>query len=401
MHPPGPRDRARDGKVARALGHADDLREHLPRRLERGVDVPQGAGAAEAGKREAPGAEALGHVARPVHPDEEERDPPRPLALQRGHAVRGLFVAGAEAVGQQLDVVAGGFAGGEEPPVGHHHRRGEVVGKADPQQRHRRRLLDPRLLDQPGNGGFLFQPRQQDADLEAAAGLRQQFRQHQFLVVRVEATQLLAHDVRGQDPGADLVARQALGQRQVRLGPVQLQFPGHAFRGAVQFVDVVAARVEPSPHRIHGARAARQHLDLVAVGQRAVLVVGAQHGFVVAFVQAHEGRGEPGRRLQHRLDLCPRQRGEVEDRVLHRRAEIGRKLRVDRWRQLGYVEVIDLGQLHQQLGGCRALVRLDQGDVARRHAKLGRHLRLRQPQRPPQHLEPLPDDELFRAIGHA
>ena len=105
---------------------------------------------------------------------------------------------------------------------------------------------------------------------------------------------------------------------------------------------------------------------------------------VLAHHDEHRGVGDVGH-----VDLAGRRDGEVAAQV-QQVLEPGdegawvRQLRVDRRRQLGYVEVIDLSQLHQQLGRGRALVRLDQGDVAGRHPELGRHLRLRQ-------LRPCPD----------
>ena len=186
----------------------------------------------------------------------------------------------------------------------------------------------------------------------------------------------------------------------MRLVPVQRQFLGQVLGRAVQRIDIVAMGIEPVPHRIDGTRVFRQHLGLVAVGQGVVVGLRTQDRLAVLFMQPHESRGDARRGLQHRLDFRTRQAAGAKRRLLQRRRKVGGKLGVGAGRQFRHVQVIDLGQFHQEPRRCRALVGLDQRHIAGRNAQFRRHLRLRQPQRLPQHPQPLPDDQLFIASCH-
>ena len=67
-------------------------------------------------------------------------------------------------------------------------------------------------------------------------------------------------------------------------------------------------------------------------------------------------------------------------------------------RKLAHVDAVNGGEFQQHLHGERALVALDQIQVARRHAELGRHLRLAQRQPQPEPLQPRPGKDL--SLGH-
>ena len=67
---------------------------------------------------------ALGDVARHVDPAEEERHPLCIFALQGGEAVAGLLEAGAESLGQSVDIVAHAARFLAKPAIGHQQRAG-------------------------------------------------------------------------------------------------------------------------------------------------------------------------------------------------------------------------------------------------------------------------------------
>ena len=363
------------------------------------MDVPQRTGAAEAREGEAPGAEAFRDIAGAVDAHEEEGNAARLGALQRGHAMRGLLEAGAEAMADDLDIVALGFAGGEKLAIGHQHGGGEIVHQADPGQTARGIALEGLahdLVDQV----LIIQPRDQHRDLEAPAGHVQQFRQQQFLAMRVIAAQRARHDRGRQPPHPDVMRAEQPVQRRPRFVAIEAMLLGQPLGHAVERVGIVAMLIEPVAHLLDRLCDLRQCLDLVAVGQRVLVDLPAHHRIAKPALQLHQRSGDPGRGLQHRLDLGPADALGFQRGVFQHRLEIGGKLAVGAGRKLGHVQVIDLRQPHQQLRRGRPLIRFDQRDIAGRDAKLFGHLRLRQPQRGAQNLQPLADDQLFAAWRH-
>ena len=72
-------------------------------------------------------------IARPVHPDEEERHPLRARPLQGREAVAGGLKPDIEALGQKRDVVTLGLGGGQEGLVRQDQGARIGVGQPDPQ----------------------------------------------------------------------------------------------------------------------------------------------------------------------------------------------------------------------------------------------------------------------------
>jgi hypothetical protein len=122
---------AGEAEVAHAVGRLGQLAQEAARRLEGLVDVPERAGAAEAGELEPRRRVALGDRAGLVDADEEERHALGARPLQRREAVRHLLDRGAEGRGRAPRGRGAGLARGREAAVGQERGAGEVVGKAD------------------------------------------------------------------------------------------------------------------------------------------------------------------------------------------------------------------------------------------------------------------------------
>src|SRR5260221_9862806 len=91
-------DGAGHAEVAGAVRHFRYLGADPAGREEGGVNVPPRARSAEAGEADPGAGEALGDVARDVHPDEVEGDAVRSRLAQRGEALADLLEADVETV---------------------------------------------------------------------------------------------------------------------------------------------------------------------------------------------------------------------------------------------------------------------------------------------------------------
>src|SRR5690606_37239858 len=118
-------------EVALPVRHGGDLDVDAAGCGERLVHVPQRTGAARPGEVETRGGLALGHVARPVDPDEGEGDSAQAGTLKGAEAVTDCLVAKAEAVGETLDVVAALLGRRVEDAVREDQGGREVMGDAD------------------------------------------------------------------------------------------------------------------------------------------------------------------------------------------------------------------------------------------------------------------------------
>ena len=122
------------------------------RRIMPGVRNARGRSSAGRRRRSArsgcPSAEALRDVAGDVDAQEVEGHALRAGPAQRRQPVADLLEARAEAVAQQLDVVALGARRLQERLVRHEHRGGEVVRERDAAERARLRRREVRVVGQ-------------------------------------------------------------------------------------------------------------------------------------------------------------------------------------------------------------------------------------------------------------
>jgi hypothetical protein len=118
----------------------------------------------------------------------------------------GLLPADAEAVPEQLDVVARGLGGAQELGVGHEHRRREVAGQRHAAERAalvagEDRVVDERVDERPA----LEQPHLV-GELEVARAAAQHLGQQQLAPRRVVAAHRAAHLLDGGDAHHHAVA---------------------------------------------------------------------------------------------------------------------------------------------------------------------------------------------------
>ena len=129
-------------------------------------------------------------VARSKHEvdaHEVEEDARVPLPPQRRQAMADLLEAGAEAVREQLDVVADLARGAEEGLVGQQHRGREVVGERDPRQRARLGAAERRIVGDRIDQLALVQERDLVRELEVARPAAQHLGEPELAALRIEA----------------------------------------------------------------------------------------------------------------------------------------------------------------------------------------------------------------------
>src|ERR1700742_5000985 len=95
------------------------------------MDIPQGAGAAEAREVKPRRAVPFGDVACPIHPQEVHGDAALPWTLQRAQPMADLFQAHAETLGELLHIMSKIPGGSLERPIGHQECTGGVVTQPD------------------------------------------------------------------------------------------------------------------------------------------------------------------------------------------------------------------------------------------------------------------------------
>src|SRR5882724_11201574 len=127
-----------DREIARTVRQLDDLRDQAVGRLESRMHVPERTGTAELRERKRARGEALRDVAGAINPQHEKRNAARVRTLQGGEAMADLLEPGAEAMGEQCDVVAERFGSLVETTIGHDHGGGEIVGERDAEEPPRR-----------------------------------------------------------------------------------------------------------------------------------------------------------------------------------------------------------------------------------------------------------------------
>lgn len=121
----------RKTEIAHAIRRLRKLADDPAGRLEGLVHVPERTGRTETGELQLGGAVALGDVAGPVDPREEDRNAFLPRPLQRRKPMTDLLQRGTETGCKKLHVVAQIARGFQERLVGQDQRAGEIVLQAD------------------------------------------------------------------------------------------------------------------------------------------------------------------------------------------------------------------------------------------------------------------------------
>ena len=159
-------DVAGEAEVAGAVGGLGELAEEAARGLERLVDVPERAGAAEARELEARRRVALGDGPGLVDADEVEGNAAGAGALQGREALADLLDRGLEDLRQRLEVVAERTRRLGEALVGQERRAGEVVGEAGLADRPRRLGAEAGEIERRLEQGVVLEERDLVEELE-------------------------------------------------------------------------------------------------------------------------------------------------------------------------------------------------------------------------------------------
>jgi hypothetical protein len=153
-------------------------------------------------------------------------------------------------------------------------------------------------------------------------------------------------------------------------------WPGEAFGGAVDGVDVVVAIVEEVAHLLPGGWGAAVLSAILS--QRLVERGEAFMGLAIGAVQVEEGAGERRRVGGGEAQVRERRGGVGEDGIGDGLAHVGDKAFGVAGAQLGDVEAELLRQAEDDGGGDRAVVVLHLVEIGQGDAELGREILLRQ-----------------------
>ncbi len=176
-----------------------------------------------------------------------------------------------------------------------------------------------------------------------------------------------------------------------------VQFVAQAFGGLFELGEIIAV----------GLDQVADAFDRIGLEARALVTVGhlggdqglAAAGFGIGGVQALQRMGDAGAQFGEVAQFLLGQIDLAEQRIGKDLVQLGEEPVLVGGGQIAQIEVIGLRQPQQDLRRHRALVALDQVDVARGNAEAFRDLGLRQPQLLPDPPEPGTDKQLFPGIG--
>ena len=139
------------------------------------------------------------------------------------------------------------------------------------------------------------------------------------------------------------------------------------FRRLLEIGKIVAVGLDQVAHALD--RIGLEARPIGAVGD-----LGGHHGLAaprlgVGGVEPLQRMGDAGREFGEVAQLLLRQVDLAEQRIGKDLVQLGEEPILVGGRKVAQVEVVGLGQPQQQLRGDRALVALDQVDIARRHAE--------------------------------
>ena len=182
---------------------------------------------------------------------------------------------------------------------------------------------------------------------------------------------------------------QVLGRR--------VQFVAQVFRGLFEFGEIIAV----------GLDQVADALDRIGLEARALVAVGhlrgdqglAAAGFGIGGVQPLQRMGHAGAQFGEIAQFLFRQVDLPEQRIGKDLVQFGEEAVLVGGGEIAQIEVIGLRQPQQDLRRHRALVALDQVDVARRNAEPLGDLGLRQPQLLADPPEPGTDKQFFSGIA--
>ena len=237
-----------------------------------------------------------------------------------------------------------------------------------------------------------------ERELERAAGTVDQFGDQQLPAMAVEPPQRLAHHVDRHDAGDDrMLFAQPRRQRREQSFGRHVQFVAQVFRGLLELGEIIAVGLDQVAHA----------LDRVGLEARAFVAVGhlrrdqglAAAGLGVGGVEPLQRMGDAGAEFGEVAQFLLRQVDLAEQRIGEDLVQFGEEAVLVGGGEIAQIEVVGFGQPQQDLRRHRALVALDQVDVARRNAEPLGDLGLRQPQLLADAPEAGADKQLFSGIA--
>ncbi len=343
------------------------------------MDVPERAGAAEAGDADAGGAEPLRDVAGDVDAQQMEGDPLGARAAQRREAVADLLDAGPEAVPQEVDVVAHLLRRLEEAVVRHEDGGREIVGHRDPAQGARRAGRQQPVVRETLERRRLRQQPHLVRQLEVAAAPAQHLREQQLRPRGVESPHGAAHPPDLLDPDPDAVGLlHVLRQGLEQVLPLQPRIPPEFFGPLLEIGEVVHVPLDEVGDLFGGKTRDLDPFRLLPFRQALGQDPGRAPGPLIGVIQVEHRAGDDGRLT----DLVPhvgrRQAQALEQRIAEHLEEVGDQALVLGAGERFQIEVELLRDAQEDLRAERALVVLDEVEIAGGDAETLRHLRLAQ-----------------------
>ncbi len=309
-----------------------------------------------------------------------------------------LLEAGIEALRQHVDVVVERFGRSQERRIRHHHGGGKIVGERDAEQPPRRVVERAGAADDGLQGLRAFAEAQLEGELEGAAGWVDQLGDQELAAMTVETPQRLAHHVDRHDAGLDrMLFAQPRGERGIEPFGRHVQFVAKSLRGLLELRKIIAVGLDQLAHA----------LDRIGLIARADVAVGhlrcrqrlALARLGIGRVEPLQRMGDAGAELGEVAQLLLGDVDLAEQRIGEDLVELGEEAVLVGGGEIAQIEVVGFGQPQQDLRGHRALVPLDQIDIARRDPEPLGDLGLGQPQLLPDPPEARADEQLFPGLG--
>ena len=263
--------------------------------------------------------------------------------------------------------------------IGHHHGGSEIIRQRDAIEPARRVVERAGAVDDGVDAGAAFGEADLQRKLEGAPGAVDQFGDQKLPAMAVEPPQRLAHHVDRHDAGDDrMLFAQAGGERGEQFLGGGVELVAQVFRGLFELRKIVAVGLDQVAHA----------LDRVGLEPRALVAVGhlrrhqrfAAAGLGIGGVQPLQGMRHTGAQFGEVAQLLLRQVDLAEQRIGEDLVQLGEEPVLVGGGEIAQIEVVGLGQPQQYLRRHRALVALDQVDIARRNPQPLGHLGLRQPE---------------------
>src|SRR5260221_3889091 len=376
-HPPP--TNLRDRKITRAVWQFDHLFQQPVRRVEGRMHVPQRTSAAEFREWKSARGKSFRDVAGVIDAQQKERHAARVRPLQGSEAVADLLEPGIEALRQHVDVVAELLRGSMKGLIGHHDSSRKVICQRNPVQPAWGVVQRTGAADNGLKTAVAFGDPDLKRKLERASGSVDQFGDQQLPAMAIGPPQGLAHDIDRHDAGDDrmLFAQPRCKRRKQAFGR-HVQFVAQILRRLLELEDIIAV----------GLDQVADALDRIGLEAGAFVAIGELRGrhrlaaarLGIGGVEPLQRMSNPGAQFREIAQFLLWQVDLPEQRIGKDLVQLGKKPILVGGREIAQIEVIGFRQPEQDLRRHRALVALDQVDIARGNPETLGDLGLRQAQ---------------------